>query len=314
MKTISRRDLLIAGGVMSLARSARGQQGVPFVVASAPVPFSLAGSVGIAVFASGPCTVEVALGVGTEPLSEPVRLSLTAARTSFTTGKTPVRRVESLVVQLRVTPVDGRPLVSAVIESPPKSGRDASIRAAENAYFVKNPAAGPGKFGIQLPFDSDVRTVIKQAAPPAQVVREKTDPNVQDRPGSNSLGFLANNSGARVPTGDYAATLLATPRTPGWDPTIFVSSVRLLVINAARDLSVRNCRSSVRDCRPADRRLETGELDAPVRLMTLAVFLGLSSPLFSQAPVTSLELNFTASAETFGAATKEYPRDLGQGR
>jgi len=43
-----------------------------------------------------------------------------------------------------------------------------------------------------------------------------------------------------------------------------------------------------------------------VRLMTLAVFLGLSSPLYSQAPATSLVVNFTASAEAFGAATREY--------
>jgi hypothetical protein len=46
-----------------------------------------------------------------------------------------------------------------------------------------------------------------------------------------------------------------------------------------------------------------------VRLMTLAVLLALSRPLLSQAPATSLDVIFTASAEAFRAATEEY-RDI----
>jgi hypothetical protein len=46
-----------------------------------------------------------------------------------------------------------------------------------------------------------------------------------------------------------------------------------------------------------------------VRLMILSVLLALSSPLLGQAPATSLQLNFTASAEGFRAATEEY-RDI----
>ena len=43
-----------------------------------------------------------------------------------------------------------------------------------------------------------------------------------------------------------------------------------------------------------------------MRLMTLAVLLALSSPLLSQAPARSLAMNFTASADSFRAATEEY--------
>jgi hypothetical protein len=46
-----------------------------------------------------------------------------------------------------------------------------------------------------------------------------------------------------------------------------------------------------------------------MRVMTLSALLVLSSPLLAQAPVTSLKVNFTASAEAFGAATEEY-RDI----
>src|SRR5687768_16367849 len=46
-----------------------------------------------------------------------------------------------------------------------------------------------------------------------------------------------------------------------------------------------------------------------VRLMTLAALLALSSTLLSQSPSTSLDVNFTASAEAFRAATEEY-RDI----
>ena len=42
------------------------------------------------------------------------------------------------------------------------------------------------------------------------------------------------------------------------------------------------------------------------RLLTLAVLLALSSPLLSQAPARTLAVNFTASADSFRAATEEY--------
>jgi hypothetical protein len=43
--------------------------------------------------------------------------------------------------------------------------------------------------------------------------------------------------------------------------------------------------------------------------MTLSALLALSGPLLAQAPATSLQVNFTASAEQFRAATEEY-RDI----
>ena len=46
-----------------------------------------------------------------------------------------------------------------------------------------------------------------------------------------------------------------------------------------------------------------------MRLMILSVLLALSSPLLGQAPATSPQLNFTASAESFRTATEEY-RDI----
>ena len=46
-----------------------------------------------------------------------------------------------------------------------------------------------------------------------------------------------------------------------------------------------------------------------MRLMILAALLTLSSPFLGQAPTPSLQLNFTASAESFSAATQEY-RDI----
>ena len=46
-----------------------------------------------------------------------------------------------------------------------------------------------------------------------------------------------------------------------------------------------------------------------MRVMTLSALLVLSSPLLAQAPASSLKVNFTASAEAFGAATEEY-RDI----
>ncbi len=225
MKPFTRRDLLMAVGALGLTRSASGQ--AEGLVASSPVPFSLAGSVGVAVFASGPCTVQVSFSAGPDRLSEPLSFDLTKVRADFMTVKTPVRKVELFLVQLRVTAAGGSPLVSAVIESPPKSGRDAAVLAAQNAFFVRNPAAVPGAFRIDLPFDANVKTVIRQAAPPGQVVREKTDSNVRTGPAPIPWD-LANNSGARVAPGDYTATLVATPTKPGPDETFFVSQVRVL--------------------------------------------------------------------------------------
>jgi hypothetical protein len=46
-----------------------------------------------------------------------------------------------------------------------------------------------------------------------------------------------------------------------------------------------------------------------MRVMTLSALLAFSSPLLAQSPATSLKVNFTASAEAFGAATEEY-RDI----
>ena len=46
-----------------------------------------------------------------------------------------------------------------------------------------------------------------------------------------------------------------------------------------------------------------------MRLMTLAVLLALSSPVLSQAPATSLDVKFTATAEAYRAPTEEY-RDI----
>jgi hypothetical protein len=46
-----------------------------------------------------------------------------------------------------------------------------------------------------------------------------------------------------------------------------------------------------------------------VRLMPLSVLLALSTLGLAQAPATSLNVNFTASAETFHSATEEY-RDI----
>jgi hypothetical protein len=46
-----------------------------------------------------------------------------------------------------------------------------------------------------------------------------------------------------------------------------------------------------------------------MRLMIVAALLTLSSPLRGQVPTPSLQLNFTASAESFNAATQEY-RDI----
>ncbi len=43
-----------------------------------------------------------------------------------------------------------------------------------------------------------------------------------------------------------------------------------------------------------------------MRLLILATFLAWSSSLSAQAPATFLQVNFTASAEKFGAATEEY--------
>jgi hypothetical protein len=46
-----------------------------------------------------------------------------------------------------------------------------------------------------------------------------------------------------------------------------------------------------------------------MRLMTLSTLVALSSVLSAQAPAAFLQVNFTASAENFRAATEEY-RDI----
>jgi hypothetical protein len=227
MEPLSRRDLLIAAGSLSLAQSALAQPGVAFVVTSSPLALSLTDPVGIAVAASAPCTIDVTFGDGPRTLSDPVSFNLKDGRTAYTTRKFSAGSVKALVVQLRVTPVSGRPSVSAMIEPGAKSGQPASTRAAENAFFVKNPAAAPGSFGIQLPYASDVKTTITPAASSQPIVKEKIDPNVPTGP-ARIPWDLTDNGGARVPAGEYSATLLATPKVPKLDETVFLSSVRVL--------------------------------------------------------------------------------------
>jgi hypothetical protein len=230
--TLSRRDILIACTSVGVTRLASAQQAASqFVIAFPVLPFVVSESVGVAVFATEPCTVETSLtDADNRTIAAPIKLFIGAPRQAEW-GSSPVMKpVSGLVaVQMRVFPNTARPpLVSAYVESPNRSPSVDQKRAAENALFFKSPASAPGYFLIDLKTDSDVQLTVKSTKT-GLVVHQHTDRNLQAAADTQIPWDLMDDmTHKRVPTGDYVATIVATPKTPGRSNTNYPSTVRVV--------------------------------------------------------------------------------------
>jgi hypothetical protein len=136
----------------------------------------------------------------------------------------------SVTVRASIRPRgSSRPHIAGVVRSSHGSNRSELERSAERVAFQKDPdpRPQPGSFRVTLAADSKLTLRIWENRPSLGTpIYERTFGHVS-REQPIIPWDLRTNAGSIAPSGEYVATLAATP-TGGRDATLFFSSFQLL--------------------------------------------------------------------------------------